>query len=149
MRFSFWALSALAGFALSSPVPDLGNKHLVKRETALNAFLTVLLDYLPAIDGTISAVVGVLTTFENLIALLTGEQITYNGLGGACTAYTVIFARGTSEPGNVGILVGPPFFDGLRPLVGSSGLTIQGVNDYSASVDGYLEGGDPAGSTEM
>jgi len=149
MRFSFWASLALAGLALSSPVPDLGNKDLVKKETALNAFLTVLLDHLPAIDGTLSAVVGVLTTFEDLLALLTGEQITYNGLGGACTAYTVLFARGTSEPGNVGILVGPPFFDALRSLVGGSALTIQGVNGYSASVDGYVAGGDPAGSAEM
>jgi cutinase len=112
--------------------------------------LTVLLDVLPAIDGTISAVVGVLTDFEALVADLTGEKTTYNELGAsACTEYTVIFARGTTEPGNVGILVGPPFFDALEGLVGASALTIQGVNDYSASIDGYLEGGDPVGSKEM
>jgi cutinase len=149
MRFSFWALLSLVALALASPVPNLGPKDLVKRETALNAFLTVLLDYLPALDGTISTVVGVLTVFENLLALLTGEKTTYNELGGTCKTYTVIFARGTTEPGNVGILVGPPFFDALRSVVGASALTIQGVNDYSASIDGYLEGGDPAGSAEM
>jgi cutinase len=149
MRFYFWALISLIALTLSSPVPDIGHKDLVKRETALNAFLAVLLDYLPAVDGTISSVIGVLTAFENLLAALTGVQITYNELGGACTKYTVIFARGTSEPGNVGILVGPPFFDALQPLVGASALTIQGVNDYSASIDGYLEGGDPVGSAEM
>jgi cutinase len=149
MRFSFWTLISLIGLTLASPVPDLATKDLAKRETALNAFLTVLLDYLPALDGTISSLADVLTTFENLLALLTGEQTTYNQLGGTCTTYTVIFARGTTEPGNVGILVGPPFFDALRSLVGTSALTIQGVNDYSASVDGYLEGGDPAGSAEM
>jgi cutinase len=149
MSFSFWALISLIGLTLASPVPDLATKDLAKRETALNAFLTVLLDYLPALDGTISSVVDVLTVFENLLALLTGEQTTYNQLGGSCTTYTIIFARGTSEPGNVGILVGPPFFDALRSLVGTSALTIQGVNDYSASIDGYLEGGDPAGSAEM
>jgi hypothetical protein len=149
MRFSFWTLISLIGLTLASPVPDLATKDLAKRETALNAFLTVLLDYLPALDGTISSLADVLTTFENLLALLTGEQPTYNQLGGTCTTYTVIFARGTTEPGNVGILVGPPFFDALRSLVGTSALTIQGVNDYSASVDGYLEGGDPAGSAEM
>ncbi len=149
MRFYFWSLLSLIGLALSSPLPDIGSKDLAKRETALNAFLAVLLDYLPALDGTISSLVGVLTAFENLLAELTGEQITYNELGGACTEYTVIFARGTSEPGNVGILVGPPFFNALEPLVGKSALTIQGVNDYSASIDGYLEGGDPVGSAEM
>jgi cutinase len=149
MRFTFWALLSLIALAIASPVPVLGPKTIEERETALNAFLTVLLDYLPALDGTISSVVGVLTVFENLLALLTGEQTTYNELGGTCKTYTVIFARGTTEPGNVGILVGPPFFDALRSSVGSSALTIQGVNDYSASIDGYLEGGDPAGSAEM
>lgn len=48
----------------------------------------------------------------------------------------------------MGILVGPPFFDALASLVGSSNLVIQGVNDYSASVAGYIEGGDPVGSAE-
>jgi hypothetical protein len=149
MRFYFWVLPSLIGLALSSPVPDLGNKDLAERETALNAFLAVLLDNLPFVDGTISAVIGVLNVFEDLLVALTGEQITYNELGGPCTEYTVIFARGTSEPGNVGILVGPPFFDALQPLVGNSALTIQGVNDYAASIEGYLEGGDPTGSAEM
>lgn len=149
MRFSFWAVLSLIGLTLASPVPNPESKDLVKRETALNAFLTVLLEYLPALDGTISSVVDVLTVFENLLALLTGEQTTYNELGGTCKTYTVIFARGTTEPGNVGILVGPPFFNALQSLVGTSALTIQGVNDYSASIDGYLEGGDPAGSAEM
>jgi len=33
--------------------------------------------------------------------------------------------------------------------VGTSALTLQGVNDYAASVEGYLDGGDPVGSAEM
>jgi len=149
MRFSVWTLLSLFALALAIPVPEVGPRNLGERETALNAFLTILLDNVPVLDGTISAVAGILTVFENLLALLTGEQTTYNQLGGACTTYTVIFARGTTEPGNVGILVGPPFFDALRASVGTSALTIQGVNDYSASIDGYLEGGDPVGSAEM
>jgi hypothetical protein len=93
MRFSFWALLSIVGLTLASPVPELVHKDLAKRETALNAFLTVLLDYLPALDGTISSVVDVLTVFENLLALLTGEQTTYNELGGSCKTYTVIFGN--------------------------------------------------------
>jgi hypothetical protein len=69
-----------APLIFASPVPLSVPEKLQKRETALNAFLTVLLDYLPAIDGTISSLAGVLTTFEALIALLTGEQTTYNGM---------------------------------------------------------------------
>ncbi|KAH6679250.1 putative cutinase, partial [Halenospora varia] len=120
-----------------------------KRETALNAFLALLLDYLPDIDGSINAVTGVLTAFEQFLALITGTQTTYNELGGTCKAYTVIFARGTTEPGNVGILVGPPLFSALKTKVGSSVVTIQGVNNYEADVSGYLEGGDAGGSAMM
>lgn len=153
MKIYFLTILSLLGLTIASPIPAeaLGNRELasVKRETSLNAFLSILLEFLPAIDGSISAVAGILTTFETLLADLTGEKDTYNELGQACTEYTVIFARGTTEPGNVGILVGPPFFEALESLVGSSALTIQGVNDYSASVDGYIEGGDPSGSAEM
>ena len=99
MKLYFWTLFSLLGLTFASPIPtpELGNRELelVERETSLNAFLTILLDYLPAIDGTISAVGGILTTFEVLLAALTGEQTTYNELGQACTKYTVIFARGT------------------------------------------------------
>jgi cutinase len=152
MKLSFLAFLSVVGLTLASPVPETaaGKGNLQKRETALNAFLTVLLEYLPAIDATISSLVDVLTDFEDLLVLITGDQDTYNELGGPCTEYTVIFARGTTEPGNVGILVGPPFFDALTSAAGTSSIfTFQGVNDYSASVDGYLEGGDPKGSAEM
>jgi cutinase len=108
------------------------------------------LENLPVIDDTLAAVIGVLTDFEQDIADLTGVQTTQNELGaGACTEWTIIFARGTTEPGNVGVLVGPPFFEALEALVGTSALTIQGVNDYPATIDEYLEGGSPTGSSEM
>jgi len=151
MKLSFWAFYSLLSLAFASPIPttSLGDKALVKRETPLNAFLTILLDNLPAVGGTIQSLVGVLTDFEALVALLTGEQTTYNDLTGSCKEYTVVFARGTTEPGNVGILVGPPFFDALRTQFGSANVAVQGVNDYSASIAGYLEGGDPVGSQEM
>ncbi|KAF2642944.1 cutinase-domain-containing protein [Massarina eburnea CBS 473.64] len=51
-----------------------------------------------------------------------------------CTGLTVIFARGTSEPGNVGIIAGPKMFASLRSKV-SAGVTIQGV-DYPADAAG-------------
>ncbi|KKY15688.1 putative cutinase precursor [Phaeomoniella chlamydospora] len=71
---------------------------------------------------------------------------TRNGLkNGVCKAVTVIFARGTFEAGNVGLLAGPPFFDALQKLIGSDNLAVQGV-DYAASLEGYLEGGDPEGA---
>ena len=65
-----------------------------------------------------------------------------------CKDLTVIFARGTSEPGNVGSVAGPPFFQALQSAVGADKVALQGV-DYSASLSGALEGGDPTGSSTM
>jgi hypothetical protein len=45
---------------------------------------------------------------------------------GDCRPVTVIFARGTIEPGNVGLLAGPPFFDVLSSMIGNA-LGVQGV----------------------
>ncbi|KAF3766621.1 family 5 carbohydrate esterase [Cryphonectria parasitica EP155] len=79
---------------------------------------------------------------------------TENGLTGLgtvlnpCVDNIVIFARGTTEPGNVGTLVGPPFFEAFANIVGNSNLVVQGV-DYPANIAGFLEGGDPAGSKTM
>lgn len=144
MKFSVYTLSGLLGLAVAAPVPEL-----TRRNTPLNEFITDLLDYLPDVDATIASLVDVLTDFESALVDVTGEQDTYNGLGGACTEYTLVFARGTTEPGNVGILVGPPLITAITDITGTSALTVQGVNNYGATVDGYLAGGDPAGSTEM
>jgi cutinase len=158
MRFSTITLLSLASLALASPiaapipkavaVPVIARDQ-TKRQTPLNAFLDLLLDYLPAVDGTINAVAGILTTFEAFLAALTGEQTTYNELGNTCKPYTVIFARGTTEPGNVGILVGPPFLKALDIAAGAANVVVQGVNNYAADVQGYLAGGDVKGSADM
>lgn len=78
---------------------------------------------------------------------------TYNQLtdGTACRAISLIYARGTNQAGNVGdsAAVGPLFFNNLASRVGgTSQLAIQGVT-YSASVAGFLAGGDSSGSTTM
>lgn len=70
---------------------------------------------------------------------------TRNDLSGPCKPVTIIFARGTSELGNVGLLAGPPFFNALGSIIGYSNIAVQGV-DYPASIPGYLVGGSPDGS---
>lgn len=62
-----------------------------------------------------------------------------------CKSVTVIFARGTIELGNVGSLVGPPFFDALDLAIGADNVAVQGV-PYPADIAGYLEGGDQGGA---
>lgn len=47
--------------------------------------------------------------------------------GTPCRDYTIIFARGTTEDGNVGSLTGPPFFQAVAERVGSNNLAVQGV----------------------
>ncbi|KAL9069105.1 MAG: hypothetical protein Q9161_005752 [Pseudevernia consocians] len=68
-----------------------------------------------------------------------------NVAGVGCKPITVIYARGTIELGNVGDLVGPPFFNDLYGLIGADNIAVQGV-DYPATIAGYLIGGDPGGA---
>ncbi|KUJ19203.1 cutinase-domain-containing protein [Mollisia scopiformis] len=79
-----------------------------------------------------------------------GTSTTQNGLTNdtGCKAMTVIFARGTTEQGNVGTLSGPPFFASLAQSVGTENLAVQGV-DYPADIPGFLAGGDANGSKTM
>lgn len=67
---------------------------------------------------------------------------------GLCRPVTVIFARGTIELGNIGALVGPPFFNALEAAIGASNLAVQGV-DYPATFLGYLAGGSKAGAKTL
>ncbi|KAI0162559.1 cutinase [Pestalotiopsis sp. NC0098] len=74
--------------------------------------------------------------------------VTQNGLSsGSCKGMTVIFARGTTEAGNVGSVAGPPFFQALSDKMGGD-LAVQGVK-YPADIPGFLAGGDKAGSQTM
>ncbi|KAF2667078.1 cutinase-domain-containing protein [Microthyrium microscopicum] len=57
-----------------------------------------------------------------------------------CTDVTVIFARGTVEPGNVGYFTGPPFIAALRKQIGASRVTVQGV-EYPATTTTLATGG--------
>ncbi|KNG84543.1 cutinase precursor [Aspergillus nomiae NRRL 13137] len=138
--------SLLGATVLASPLPS---NALVERNAPLNEFLSILLSHLPAINGSITAVSGLITDFDQVLADLTGAQTTQNQYIGVCTEYTVLFARGTSEPGNVGVLVGPPLYEAFEEAVGARALSFQGVNGYSASVESYLAGGDAAGSKSM
>ncbi|KAF3938872.1 Cutinase [Dactylella cylindrospora] len=79
------------------------------------------------------------------------SSITRNDIqNGLCKPFTLIFARGTTELGNLGGIVGPPLVSELQKILpgGSSALAVQGVN-YPANVAGFLAGGDSQGSSDM
>lgn len=69
-------------------------------------------------------------------------------VNGECRAVSVIFARGTTEPGNIGTVVGPPLSDNLDEVLGADNVAFQGV-DYPADVAGFLQGGDDDGAATM
>lgn len=97
-----------------------------------------------------------LTTAFPLIPSLFSKRVTNLGAtsqndlfnGTPCKPLTIIFARGTTAPGNVGDNTGPAFFTEVAKLIGINNLAIQGV-DYSANIFGFLGGGDSKGSVTM
>ncbi|KAK5634236.1 hypothetical protein RRF57_009950 [Xylaria bambusicola] len=67
-------------------------------------------------------------------------------VGGDCRDVIFIFARGTTEIGNMGTIVGPGVADQLKKRVGSQRVAVQGV-DYAALVStNFLPGGTDATS---
>ena len=63
-------------------------------------------------------------------------------INGKCKPVTLIFARGTSELGNIGQIVGPPFVVALEKEFGKGNIAVQGVNDYPAVTEDYCTGGE-------
>ena len=69
--------------------------------------------------------------------------------GSGCKAMTVLFARGTTELGNMGSVAGSPFVSALGKMMGGAqNLAVQGIA-YPADVPGFLVGGDAGGSKLM
>lgn len=93
------------------------------------------------LQGAITAPLQNLAVAQNIATAVDADQ-------GACADYTILFARGTFEPGNIGLLVGPAFFQAVQSQAKGKSVSIQGVN-YAADVQGFLVGGDPAGSRQL
>jgi cutinase len=125
---------------------------LLAARSSLNDILAWIAALFP-VDAVISDVTGLITTADSALALLAGWPMSQNDLeaGAACADVLLVYARGTSEPGNVGALVGPPFFEAAESRLTAAGktLAIQGVDDYDASVEGFLVGGEASGSQKM
>lgn len=68
-------------------------------------------------------------------------------LDGSCKAVTVIFARGTTELGNIGSVVGPQLKASLNADI-SGNVAFQGV-DYPATIAEFLIGGSPEGAATL
>ncbi|KAF2831879.1 cutinase precursor [Ophiobolus disseminans] len=90
-------------------------------------------------------------TLAPSVALAALTSSTQNDVtnGGACKAMTVLFARGTTETGNMGTVAGPPFVSAIGQMMGgAANVAVQGI-EYPADIPGFLAGGDKAGSLLM
>ncbi|KAF2397428.1 cutinase [Trichodelitschia bisporula] len=74
------------------------------------------------------------------------RQMTANDLtSGSCKKVTLIFARASTEPGNMGMSMGPAVCSGLKAKLGAGSVACQGVGGpYSA---GLMDNVAPAGTT--
>ena len=147
------SLPTTPAISASARSPTLERRQASPIQTDLNNLLHAILDQAPLVNGAINDVVGVLTNIESLISVTTKTPTTYNEFdeSGTCKNYTFLFARGTTEPGNVGILTGPAVIDALKnqSAIGVDGLTVQGINNYTATINEYLAGGDEKGIYTM
>ncbi|KAF2653706.1 carbohydrate esterase family 5 protein [Lophiostoma macrostomum CBS 122681] len=107
----------------------------------LNQFLK-LISSLPEGAAALDAVGLILTPLQQTLADAVGIDTTRTDLAqnAPCADVTVIFARGTTEPGNVGLVTGPPFFDALSKQLGNASLAVQGV-EYPATFAGFNRNG--------
>lgn len=134
-------LSAVFGSGvLAAPAMD---SSLVQRGLDINKFVDAVLKFFPGSVNVNNAcsLIGKAETF-----LGKAFNINQDSNSNGCTDVTIIFARGTCDPGNVGVLVGPPFFQAVQDAIGSKTLNVQGVA-YPASIDGYLNADKGAGDT--
>lgn len=107
----------------------------------LNQFLR-LISTLPEGAVALDALGKILTPLQQGLADTVGIDTTRDNLAknAACADVTVVFARGTTEPGNVGLVTGPPFFDALKEELGGRTLAVQGV-EYPATFAGFNRNG--------
>lgn len=147
MKLPTTTLLALAASTTASP---LILRSSSSTSLTLNALLALISQTFPS-TILLSTASALLTVESEALALLARVDTTSNDLtDGQCGDVTLLFARGTTEPGNVGSLVGPEFFAALESAVGGGvEVVFQGVNEYDASVSEYLEGGEYGGGEQF
>ena len=133
-RASFYERAASPQVPESTPTGSLC--ALVERDVAV-ASATI-----PSASEIASAVAGCIGV--SLIGVTTNDIV-----NGVCKPFTLIFARGTTETGNIGELVGPPFVLALKEAFGANNVAVQGVNNYPAVIPDYCTGGSISGSQDM
>ncbi|CAI7659079.1 unnamed protein product [Penicillium crustosum] len=143
---------ALASMAIAAPTPTIENRQLpgLGSSTGTSSGLDALKSLIPGLSGSGTSSDASSSTGTSLgsgLSGLSGLSIpslpnlssgssTENGVteNAGCKEYTFIFARGTTEIGNMGTVIGPPLAKQLNSLTGDK-VTVQGV-DYPADAAG-------------
>jgi len=67
-----------------------------------------------------------------------------------CRPIIMLFARGSTEPGNMGTICGPPTANGVKAAFGSDAVAVEGIEYGALLSTNFVRGGaDPAGVREM
>lgn len=117
----------------------------------LNALLAAIDKYFPN-NIAIKSADTIISKAETAVGRFIGVQDTRNDLvDGNCGDVMVIFSRGTGEPGNIGALVAPEFYDELVSALDGKIVSMQGIDSsaYPAVVADYFTGGSDTGAEAM
>ncbi|KGO75671.1 Cutinase [Penicillium italicum] len=131
---------ALASIAMAAPTSTIEKRQLpgFGSSSGASSGLGALESLFPGIPGSSSGSSSGSNSLGGggLIGIPGLSSITENGVtqNAGCKEYTFIFARGTTEPGNMGTVIGPPLAMQLNSLTGNK-VTVQGV-DYPADIAG-------------
>lgn len=79
----------------------------------------------------------------NKTSYVIGSQNATDVDDGVCAPLTLLFARGTIDPGNLGQVIGPPLCGNLSVLLNGN-VALQGV-PYPATIEGIAVQGWPGG----
>ena len=145
----FLALCFLSPFAFSNAIPD----HALLYERAVPEATPTG----PLCNGNGNPVPSATAPSPSEIASavagcqgVSATGVTRNDIvNGICKPFTLIFARGTTEQGNIGSIVGPPFVLALQNAFGANNVAVQGVNNYPATTTDYCTGGSISGSQNV
>lgn len=150
MRPAITLLPLLSLGVLGAPVgiaDTTRSASALSRRFDINQLLAVIVQVFP-VNIIVNDVTGVLTDALTGVAGTLGITTT-DDAGATCADVTILFSRGTGEPGNVGVLTGPAFFDAVQGQLGSRTLAVQGTDNYAADVEGFLQGGSASGSQQL
>lgn len=112
------------------------------RDVVINTFLSLIVKLFP-VNTVVDNTCGTLNAGQQILATVFNLDTTQDS-SSTCKDVTVIFAPGICDPGNVGALVGPPFFKAIQDKLPGKSVNFQGV-DYPATVGGYLSADGAAG----